>query len=698
MARESKFVEPQMLRRAVIDSFVKLNPRTLMRNPVMFVVGVGSVLTTILFFKDYGSSATNVNVFVGLVALFLWFTVLFANFAEAVAEGRGKAQADTLRKTRSETVARRRRADGTLEEVASTALQVGDEVVVSAGEIIPSDGEVIEGIASVDESAITGESAPVIRESGGDRSAVTGGTRVLSDEIVVRITARPGETFLDRMIALVEGSERKKTPNEIALNILLAGLTIVFLLATVTLQPFAMFANAEQNVVILVALLVCLIPTTIGALLSAIGIAGMDRLVRRNVLAMSGRAVEAAGDCATLLLDKTGTITFGNREADAFIPANGVTDQEFADAAQLSSLADETPEGRSIVVFAKERYGLRERELIGAELIPFTAQTRMSGVDMDGRSVRKGAADAVRRWVEDQGGTVPSELGDTVDSIAAQGGTPLVVAESGFPVDSTPQAPSSAEGPPRPPRALGVVYLKDIVKPGIAERFADLRRMGIRTVMITGDNPRTAAFIAKEAGVDDFLAEATPEDKMELIKSEQRGGRLVAMTGDGTNDAPALAQADVAVAMNTGTQAAKEAGNMVDLESDPTKLIDIVEIGKQLLITRGSLTTFSIANDVAKYFAIIPAMFAGFASLSVLDRLNVMQLQTPRSAILSAVIFNAIIIVMLIPLALRGVKFIPTSASHLLRRNLLIYGAGGVVAPFIGIKLIDILISALGVS
>jgi K+-transporting ATPase ATPase B chain len=558
---------------------------------------------------------------------------------------------------------------------------------VSAGEIIPSDGEVIEGIASVDESAITGESAPVIRESGGDRSAVTGGTRVLSDEIVVRITARAGETFLDRMIALVEGSERKKTPNEIALNILLAGLTIVFLLATVTLQPFAMFANAEQTVVILVALLVCLIPTTIGALLSAIGIAGMDRLVRRNVLAMSGRAVEAAGDCATLLLDKTGTITFGNREADAFIPANGVTEQEFADAAQLSSLADETPEGRSIVVFAKERYGLRERELIGAELVPFTAQTRMSGVDMDGRSVRKGAADAVRRWVEDQGGTVPSELGDTVDSIAAQGGTPLVVAESG-----------AAEGSPRPPRALGVVYLKDIVKPGIADRFADLRRMGIRTVMITGDNPRTAAFIAKEAGVDDFLAEATPEDKMELIKSEQRGGRLVAMTGDGTNDAPALAQADVAVAMNTGTQAAKEAGNMVDLESDPTKLIDIVEIGKQLLITRGSLTTFSIANDVAKYFAIIPAMFAGFASLSVLDRLNVMQLQTPRSAILSAVIFNAIIIVMLIPLALRGVKFIPTSASHLLRRNLLIYGAGGVVAPFIGIKLIDILISALGVS
>jgi potassium-transporting ATPase ATP-binding subunit len=687
MARESKLVEPQILRRAIGDSFVKLNPRTLMRNPVMFVVGVGSVLTTILFVKDFSSSSTNVNVFAGLVALFLWFTVLFANFAEAVAEGRGKAQADTLRKTRSETLARRRRPDGTIEEVPSTGLDVGDECVVTAGEIIPSDGEVIEGIASVDESAITGESAPVIRESGGDRSAVTGGTRVLSDEIVVRITARAGETFLDRMIALVEGSERKKTPNEIALNILLAGLTIIFLLATVTLQPFAMFSDAEQTVVILVALLVCLIPTTIGALLSAIGIAGMDRLVRRNVLAMSGRAVEAAGDCATLLLDKTGTITFGNREADAFIPANGVSEQEFADAAQLSSLADETPEGRSIVVYAKERYGIRERELIGADLVPFTAQTRMSGLDMEGRSVRKGAADAVRRWVEDQGGTVPSELGDTVDSIAAQGGTPLVVAEAG-----------AAEGTPRPPRALGVVYLKDIVKPGIAQRFADLRRMGIRTVMITGDNPRTAAFIAKEAGVDDFLAEATPEDKMELIKSEQRGGRLVAMTGDGTNDAPALAQADVAVAMNTGTQAAKEAGNMVDLESDPTKLIDIVEIGKQLLITRGSLTTFSIANDVAKYFAIIPAMFAGFASVSVLDRLNIMDLQTPRSAILSAVIFNALIIVILIPLALRGVKFIPTGAAQLLRRNLLIYGAGGVVAPFIGIKLIDILITALGVK
>jgi K+-transporting ATPase ATPase B chain len=686
MARDNKLVEPEIVRRAVVDSFVKLNPRTLMRNPVMFVVGVGSVLTTILFFKDLSSSSSQQNVFTGLVALFLWFTVLFANFAEAIAEGRGKAQADTLRKTRSETVAHVRRPDGSIEDRPSTQLGLDDEVVVSAGEMIPSDGEIIEGIASVDESAITGESAPVIRESGGDRSAVTGGTRVLSDQIVVRITARPGETFIDRMIALVEGSSRQKTPNEIALNILLAGLTIIFLLATVTLQPFAMFAHAEQPVVILVALLVCLIPTTIGALLSAIGIAGMDRLVRRNVLAMSGRAVEAAGDCATLLLDKTGTITFGNRQADAFIPVNGVTEQELADAAQLSSLADETPEGRSIVVLAKERYGLRERELVGAELVPFTAQTRMSGVDFEGLQVRKGAADSVRRWVEEHGGTVPTELGDTVDSIAAQGGTPLVVAES------------RANGELHPPRALGVIYLKDIVKPGIAERFADLRRMGIRTVMITGDNPRTAAVIAQEAGVDDFLAEATPEDKMHLIRQEQRGGRLVAMTGDGTNDAPALAQADVGVAMNTGTQAAKEAGNMVDLDSDPTKLIDIVEIGKQLLITRGSLTTFSIANDVAKYFAIIPAMFAGFASVSVLNDLNIMDLQSPRSAILSAVIFNALIIVALIPLALRGVKFVPVGAAQLLRRNLLIYGAGGVIAPFIGIKVIDIIVTALGVK
>ncbi len=677
--------DPEIMRRAVIDSFVKLSPRKLARNPVMFVVGVGSVLVTVLFFRDLPTHSANENVFAGLVALFLWFTVLFANFAEAVAEGRGKAQADTLRRTRSETVARRRRPDGTTEEVPSTSLDVGDECEVCAGELIPSDGEVIEGIASVDESAITGESAPVIRESGGDRSAVTGGTRVLSDEILVRITARPGETFLDRMIALVEGSERQKTPNEIALNILLAGLTIIFLLATVTLQPFAIFAHAEQTIVILVALLVCLIPTTIGGLLSAIGIAGMDRLVRRNVLAMSGRAVEAAGDCATLLLDKTGTITFGNRAADEFLAVPGVSDAEVADAAQLSSLADETPEGRSIVVLAKERYGLRERTLEGAELVPFTAQTRMSGVDLPDRSVRKGAADSVRRWVEEHGGTVPAAVSEAVDSIAGQGGTPLVVAEAGNGSDGAA-------------RALGVIYLKDIVKPGIAQRFADLRRMGIRTVMITGDNPRTAAVIAKEAGVDDFLAEATPEDKMELIKREQRGGRLVAMTGDGTNDAPALAQADVGVAMNTGTQAAKEAGNMVDLDSDPTKLIDVVEIGKQLLITRGSLTTFSIANDVAKYFAIIPAMFGGFAAVRVLNQLNVMSLATARSAILSAVIFNALIIVALIPLALRGVKFVPKAASQLLRRNLLIYGAGGVVAPFLGIKLIDLLITALGVK
>ncbi|HEV2310516.1 MAG TPA: potassium-transporting ATPase subunit KdpB [Acidimicrobiia bacterium] len=675
--------DPQILRRAVGDSFRKLNPRTLSRNPVMFVVGVGSVLVTVLFFRDLGSADVHEDVFAGLVALFLWFTVLFANFAEAVAEGRGKAQAETLRRTRSETMARRQRPDGSLEDCASTALGVGDRCVVSAGELIPSDGEVVEGIASVDESAITGESAPVIRESGGDRSAVTGGTRVLSDQIVVRITARPGETFLDRMISLVEGSSRQKTPNEIALNILLAGLTIIFLLATVTLQPFAIFNHAQQTVVILVALLVCLIPTTIGGLLSAIGIAGMDRLVRRNVLAMSGRAVEAAGDCATLLLDKTGTITFGNRAADEFLTADGVGQEDLAEAAQLSSLADETPEGRSIVVLAKEKYGLRERELAGAELVPFTAQTRMSGVDLPGRSVRKGAADSVRHWVEEGGGSFPEGLTATVDSIASQGGTPLVVADR-------------ADGAPA--RALGVVYLKDIVKPGIAQRFADLRTMGIRTVMITGDNPRTAAAIAKEAGVDDFLAEATPEDKMELIKREQRGGRLVAMTGDGTNDAPALAQADVGVAMNTGTQAAKEAGNMVDLDSDPTKLIDIVEIGKQLLITRGSLTTFSIANDVAKYFAIIPAMFAGFATVKVLNQLNIMGLASPRSAILSAVIFNALIIVALIPLALRGVKFVPKAASELLRRNLLIYGAGGVVAPFIGIKLIDLLITALGVK
>jgi potassium-transporting ATPase ATP-binding subunit len=654
---------------AAPDSMVKLDPRHMVRNPVMFVVEVGSVLVTILWVRDP-------SVFAGLVAAWLWFTVLFANFAEAMAEGRGKAQAATLRQARSETMAHRRRPDGTIEPVASSLLDVGDECVVTAGEMIPSDGEVIEGIATVDESAITGESAPVIRESGGDRSAVTGGTRVLSDEIVVRITARAGETFLDRMIGLVEGASRQKTPNEIALNILLAGLTLIFLLATVTLQPFAIYSGAEQDIVILVALLVCLIPTTIGALLSAIGIAGMDRLVQRNVLAMSGRAVEAAGDCATLLLDKTGTITLGNRQAAELLPLADVDEEELAEAAQLASLADETPEGRSIVVLAKERYGLRERTLHGATLVPFTAQTRMSGVDLEGRAVRKGAADSIRRWVEDQGSAVPPELTTVVEGVAMGGGTPLAVAVG--------------------PRVLGVIHLKDVVKQGMAERFEELRRMGIRTVMITGDNPLTARAIATEAGVDDFLAEATPEDKMLLIKREQEGGRLVAMTGDGTNDAPALAQADVGVAMNTGTQAAKEAGNMVDLDSNPTKLIEVVEIGKQLLITRGSLTTFSIANDVAKYFAIIPAMFVGV--FPQLDRINVMQLESPESAILSAVIFNALIIVGLIPLALRGVKFMAAGAAAVLRRNLLIYGLGGIVAPFVGIKAIDVVITALGVS
>jgi K+-transporting ATPase ATPase B chain len=668
-----------LVRRALVDSVRKLNPVTLVRNPVMFVVEIGSVLTTVLFFRDLGDDEVD-HLFVALVALFLWFTVLFANFAEAMAEGRGKAQADTLRRARSETVARRRRPDGGEEEVPSSVLRPDDVVVVAAGDIIPSDGEVVEGIATVDESAITGESAPVIRESGGDRSAVTGGTRVLSDVIVVRITARPGETFLDRMISLVEGAARQKTPNEIALNILLAGLTIIFLLATVTLQPFAIYSGGEQSVVILVALLVCLIPTTIGALLSAIGIAGMDRMVQRNVLALSGRAVEAAGDCATLLLDKTGTITLGNRQAAELVPLPGVGAQELADAAQLSSLADETPEGRSIVVLAKERYGIRGRELTGATLVPFTAQTRMSGVDLvqDGHasSIRKGATDAVRRWVGDEGGDVPAALDPIVEGISTSGGTPLTVAVDG--------------------RVLGVVHLKDVVKSGIGERFDQLRRLGIRTVMITGDNPLTAKAIAEEAGVDDFLAEATPEDKMALIRKEQEGGRLVAMTGDGTNDAPALAQADVGVAMNTGTQAAKEAGNMVDLDSNPTKLIEIVEIGKQLLITRGSLTTFSIANDVAKYFAIIPAMFV--AVYPQLDDLNVMRLETPESAILSAVIFNALVIVALIPLALRGVRFRASSAAAILRRNLFVYGLGGLVAPFVGIKAIDVVLTTLGAS
>jgi K+-transporting ATPase ATPase B chain len=676
----ASLLDGTILRRAVVDSFRKLNPRHLMRNPVMFVVEIGSVLTTALFFTNLGSAGADQNVFTALVTAFLWFTVLFANFAEAVAEGRGKAQADTLRRTRSETMANRRRADGTLDVVPGTQLDVGDEVVVVAGEVIPSDGDVVEGIASIDESAITGESAPVIREAGGDRSAVTGGTRVLSDQVVVRITARPGETFLDRMISLVEGSERQKTPNEIALNILLAGLTIIFLLATVSLQPFAVYANAEQSVVVLVALLVCLIPTTIGGLLSAIGIAGMDRLVRRNVLAMSGRAVEAAGDVNTLLLDKTGTITYGARQAAELRPAPGIDVAELADAALLSSLADETPEGRSILVLTEERYGIPPRDVPGAELVPFTAQTRMSGVDVDGQSVRKGASDSVRRWVEEHGGIVPVELMDEVEAIAGLGGTPLVVARSN----------GSAA------KALGVIHLKDTVKPGMKERFDELRTMGIRTVMVTGDNPVTAGVIAQEAGVDDFIAEATPEDKMAYIKREQAGSRLVAMTGDGTNDAPALAQADVGVAMNTGTQAAKEAGNMVDLDSDPTKLIDIVEIGKQLLITRGSLTTFSIANDVAKYFAIVPAMF--LAVFPQLDRINIMDLSSARSAILSAVIFNALIIVLLIPLALRGVKFVPSGASQLLRRNLLIYGVGGIVAPFVGIKLIDVLLTALGVK
>jgi K+-transporting ATPase ATPase B chain len=665
-----------IVRGALVDSVRKLNPRVQARNPVMFVVLVGSVITTVLFVRDLGDSSTAENVFTGMVALFLWFTVLFANFAEAMAEGRGKAQAATLRRARSDTVALVRREGGMLDHVPSPQLQLGDECIVSAGELIPGDGEIIDGIASVDESAITGESAPVIRESGGDRSAVTGGTRVLSDQIVVRITAKPGETFLDRMIALVEGAERQKTPNEIALNILLAGLTIIFLLAVVTLQPFAIYSEAEQPVVVLVALLVCLIPTTIGALLSAIGIAGMDRLVQHNVLAMSGRAVEASGDCSTLLLDKTGTITLGNRQAAEFLALPGIPEERLAAAAQLASLADETPEGRSIVVLAKERFGLREREVGHATLVPFTAQTRMSGLDIDGTSVRKGAADSVRQWVLDQGGTVPDDVGPLVDGVATAGGTPLVVAE-----DKT---------------ILGVIHLKDVVKEGMRQRFDQLRAMGIRTVMITGDNPLTARAIATEAGVDDFLAEATPEDKMALIRKEQAGGRLVAMTGDGTNDAPALAQADVGVAMNTGTQAAKEAGNMVDLDSNPTKLIEVVEIGKQLLITRGALTTFSIANDVAKYFAIIPAMFIGV--FPQLDTLNIMALESPRSAILSAVIFNALIIVALIPLSLRGVKFRAESASMMLRRNLLLYGVGGLIAPFVGIKLIDLLITSLGVS
>jgi K+-transporting ATPase ATPase B chain len=675
--------DPAIVSTAIVASFKKLNPRTMMRNPVMLIVEVGSVTTTLLFVRDLGDSSGQENLFAGLVAAWLWFTVLFANFAEAMAEGRGKAQADTLRKTRAETTARVRGVDGAILEKPSSQLELGDLCVVSAGAVIPGDGEIVEGIATVDESAITGESAPVIRESGGDRSAVTGGTRVLSDEIVVRITARPGETFLDRMIALVEGANRQKTPNEIALSILLAGLTIMFVLAVVTLQPFAIHSGAEQNIIVLVALLVCLIPTTIGGLLSAIGIAGMDRLVQRNVLAMSGRAVEAAGDVTTLLLDKTGTITFGSRQASELLPVTGVDERRLAEAALMSSLADETPEGRSIVDLAIARFQLVAQEDAGATLVPFTAQTRMSGIDLSsGRMVRKGAADSVRRFVEAAGCVVPLELLPIVEAVSRDGATPLVVID---------RPEGDVEW-----HVLGVIRLKDTVKPNMRERFEHMRLMGIRTVMITGDNPLTAAAIADEAGVDDFLAEATPEDKMALIRREQAGGNLVAMTGDGTNDAPALAQADVGVAMNTGTQAAKEAGNMVDLDSNPTKLIEIVEVGKQLLITRGSLTTFSIANDVAKYFAIIPAMFSGV--LPELDSLNVMQLESPRSAIVSAVIFNALIIVALVPLALRGVKFRAESASAVLRRNLLVYGAGGVVVPFIGIKLIDVAVSTLGMK
>ena len=661
---------PRQLWTSLPDALRKLNPRHQLANPVMFVVWVGSALTTVF-------AVTDPSVFTILIAIWLWFTVLFANLAEAVAEGRGKAQAETLRRSKKETVARRLNEDGGEEQVPGVDLRVGDLVVVEAGQVIPGDGDVVEGIATVDESAITGESAPVIRESGGDRSAVTGGTTVLSDRIVVKITTKPGESFVDRMIALVEGASRQKTPNEIALTILLSTLTIIFLLAVVALQPMAGYSGSQQSVIVLTALLVCLIPTTIGALLSAIGIAGMDRLVQRNVLATSGRAVEAAGDVSTLLLDKTGTITFGNRKATEFIPVGQSTSDELARASRLSSLADGTPEGRSILELATRDYGLPasadEDEKL-AEFVPFTAQTRMSGIDIGARLVRKGATASVREWVRERGGDMPDETERVVDEISQQGGTPLVVAEF-----------DGAKAFVR-----GVIRLSDVVKPGMKERFVELRAMGIKTVMITGDNPLTARAIAADAGVDDYLAEAKPEDKMALIRKEQEGGRLVAMTGDGTNDAPALAQSDVGVAMNTGTSAAKEAGNMVDLDSDPTKLIEIVEIGKQLLITRGALTTFSVANDLAKYFAILPAMFTGiFAQLGAL---NVMHLATPKSAILSAVIFNALIIVALIPLALRGVRYRPSSASALLRRNLLIYGLGGIVSPFLGIWLIDLLV------
>ena len=680
--------DPPIVRQAVIDAFRKLNPRLQVRNPVMFIVLIGAALTTILWIMallGQAEIARDSASFIFAIAVWLWFTVLFANFAEAMAEGRGKAQADSLRRARRDVTARKLSSPqrgAKVTQVQAPTLRKDDIVLVEAGDTIPGDGEVIEGVASVDESAITGESAPVIRESGGDRSSVTGGTRVLSDWLIVRITANPGEAFLDRMISMVEGAKRQKTPNEIALSILLSVFTIIFLLATVTLLPFSIYAvngtgeGAPITVTVLIALLVCLIPTTIGGLLSAIGIAGMDRMIQANVIAMSGRAVEAAGDVDVLLLDKTGTITLGNRQATEFIPAHGVTPEQLADAAHLASLADETPEGRSIVVLAKEKFRIRERQVheLGAQFIPFTAQTRMSGVDLDGRHIRKGASDAIRNYVEQQGGQFPQAIQTTVEDIARQGATPLVVADS--------------------QRVLGVIQLKDVVKGGIKERFGELRHMGIKTVMITGDNPLTAAAIAAEAGVDDFLAQATPEAKLKLIREHQEGGRLVAMTGDGTNDAPALAQADVAVAMNTGTQAAKEAGNMVDLDSNPTKLIEIVEIGKQLLMTRGSLTTFSIANDVSKYFAIIPAAFA--STYPQLGALNIMGLTTPNSAIASAVIFNALIIIFLIPLALRGVKYRPVGASALLRQNLLVYGLGGLIAPFIGIKLIDMILAALG--
>jgi K+-transporting ATPase ATPase B chain len=680
LAHARPLFDPQIIGRATKESFVKLNPAALAKNPVIFVVEVGAAITTMILFRDIFTGAAAIA-FTLQIALWLWFTVLFANFAEAMAEARGKAQADSLRKTKSDALAKRVTASGKIEEAPASALRSGDVVLCDAGDVIPGDGDVIDGIATVDESVITGESAPVIRESGGDRSAVTGGTKVLSDQIKIRITSNPGETFLDRMIALVEGAERQKTPNEIALNILIAGLTLIFLLAVVTLQPFAKYAVAASGtgsiptVAVLVSLLVCLIPTTIGGLLSAIGIAGMDRVMQHNVLAMSGKAVEASGDVNTLLLDKTGTITIGNRQAVEFVPVSGVTEGDLADAAQLSSLADETPEGRSVVVLAKTKYGLRGREVSSHEatFIPFSAYTRMSGVDLDGRFLRKGATESVANFVREQGGVVPADLTETASRISRQGGTPLAVADG--------------------PRALGVIHLKDVVKGGMRERLAQLRTMGIRSVMITGDNPLTAAAIAAEAGVDDFLAQASPADKLNYIKKEQTDGRLVAMTGDGTNDAPALAQADVGLAMNTGTMAAKEAGNMVDLDSNPTKLIEVVAIGKQLLITRGALTTFSIANDVAKYFAIIPAMF--MTTYPTLARLNIMGLHTPQSAVLSAVIFNALIIIVLVPLALRGVRYRPVSAAALLRRNLLIYGLGGVLVPFPGIWLIDQIVHVL---